>query len=124
MACEGDLVLKKLQTQRGRQRDVSGLPEAPAQPASGPPAVPTPRNTEAKRDISVLYTNERSLLSKRDELLAYIDVEKPEIISIMETWATTDHLMTEYSVRGYESFFKNRINKKGGGVIGCALNAS
>ncbi len=25
--------------------------------------------------------------------------------------------MTEYSVPGYESFFKNRLNKKGGGVI-------
>ncbi len=25
--------------------------------------------------------------------------------------------MTEYSVSGYISFFKNRLNKKGGGVI-------
>ncbi len=25
--------------------------------------------------------------------------------------------MTEYSVPGYDSFFKNRLNKKGGGVI-------
>ncbi len=25
--------------------------------------------------------------------------------------------MTEYSVPGYESFFKNRLNEKGGGVI-------
>ncbi len=33
------------------------------------------------------------------------------------TMATADHLMTEYSVPGYESFFKNRLNKKGGGDI-------
>ncbi len=52
-----------------------------------------------------------------DELLAYIDVENSDIIAITETWATANHLMTEYSVPGYESFFKNRHNKKGGGVI-------
>ncbi len=117
IACEGDLVLKKLQTQRGRQRDVSGLTVTPAQPASGPPDVPTPRNTEAKRDISVLYKNARSLLPKRDMLLDYIDVENPDIIAITETWATADHLLIEYSAPGYESFFKNSLNKKGGGVI-------
>ncbi len=94
-----------------------GLPEAQAQPASGPPAVPTPRNTEAKRDISVLYTNARSLLPKRDELLAYIAVEKPDIIAITDTWAAADHLMTEYSFPGYDSLFNNRLNNKGGGVI-------
>ncbi len=44
-------------------------------------------------------------------------MEKPGIIVITETWATADHLMTEYSVSGYESFFKNRLNKKDGGVI-------
>ncbi len=27
--------------------------------------------------------------------------------------------MAEYSVPGYESFFKNRLNKKGGGFICC-----
>ncbi len=86
--------------------------EAPTQPTSRSPTVPTP-----KRDISVLYTNMRSLLPKRDELLAYIDVEKPDIIVITETWATADHLTTEYSVLGYKSFFKNRFNKKGGDVI-------
>ncbi len=69
------------------------------------------------RGTFVFYTNARSLLPKRDELLAYLDVEKPDTIAITETWAAADHLMTEYSVPGYESFFKNRLNKKGGGVI-------
>ncbi len=44
-------------------------------------------------------------------------MEKPDIIAITETWATADHLMSEYSVPGYKSFIKNRLNKKGGGVI-------
>ncbi len=44
-------------------------------------------------------------------------MEKPDIIAFTKTCSTADHLMTEYSVPGYESFFKNRLNKKGGGVI-------
>ncbi len=82
-----------------------------------PPTVPTPRNIEAKKDILFLYTNAQSLLPKKDELLAFTDMEKPDITAITETWATADHLMTEYSVPGYESFFKNRLNKEGCSVI-------
>ncbi len=74
-------------------------------------------SVEVKRDLSVLYTNARSLIPKRDELLAYIDVEKPDVIAITETWATSDHLMIKFSIPGYESFQKNRLHKKGGGVI-------
>ncbi len=76
-----------------------------------------PRSAEDKKDISVLYTNARSLIRKRDELLAYNDVEKPDLVAITETWATSDHLMIKFSIPGYESFYKNRLHKKGGGVI-------
>ncbi len=31
--------------------------------------------------------------------------------------------MTEYSAQGYESFFKNRLNKRGGSVICYVRNA-
>ncbi len=44
-------------------------------------------------------------------------MEKPDIIATTETWETADHLMIKYSVPGYESFLKNRLNKKDGGVI-------
>ncbi len=44
-------------------------------------------------------------------------MEKPDMIAIIVTWATADLLITKYSVPGYESFFKNRLNKRGGGVI-------
>ncbi len=39
------------------------------------------------------------------------------MVAITETWATSDHLMSEFSVPGYEGFYKNRLHKKGGGVI-------
>ncbi len=97
---------------------MGGLTKVPVQ---GTPRLPTLATTgnpsNAPLDISFLYTNARSLIPKRVELLAYIDMEKPDIVAITETWATADHLMTEFSVPGYESFFKNRLNKKGGGVI-------
>ncbi len=75
-----------------------------------------PQSVEARKDISVLYTNAWSLIPKKDELLAYIDVEKPDVVAITETWATSNHLMTEFSIPRYKSFYKNRLHKKGGGV--------
>ena len=74
-------------------------------------------NGTRSHNISVLYMNARSLMPKRDELIAHIAVEKPDVIAITETWASSSHLMTEFSIPGYESFHKNRLHKKGGGVI-------
>ncbi len=56
-------------------------------------------------------------MPKRDELLEYIATEEPDAIAITETWANFSHLMTEFSIAGYESFHKNREHKKGGRVI-------
>ncbi len=39
------------------------------------------------------------------------------MVAITETLATSDSLMAEFSIPGYESFYKNRLQKKGGGVI-------
>ncbi len=41
-------------------------------------------------------------------------MEKPDVVAVTETWATSDHLMTEFSIPGYESFYKNRLHKKVG----------
>ncbi len=62
-------------------------------------------------------------MSKRDELLAQITTEEPDIIAIMETWANANHLMSEFFVKGYECFHKNREHKKGGGVICYVRNS-
>ncbi len=67
--------------------------------------------------------NARSLLPKRDEILAYVAIEKPDVIAITETWINPDYLMSEFSTTGYESFLKNRTHKKGGGVI-CYIKSS
>ncbi len=41
--------------------------------------------------ISVLYMNARSLLPKRNEILAYVAMEKPDVIVIAETWIKPDY---------------------------------
>ncbi len=63
-------------------------------------------------------------MPKKDELLAYIDVEVLDVIAVTETWATSDHLMTEVSIPGHESFHKNRIHKKGGVICWIKSNYS
>ncbi len=75
------------------------------------------QGTNNQGHISVLYTSARSLLPKRDESTACIAIEKPDIVAISETWASSQHLMSEFSIPGYESVYKNRTHKKGGGVI-------
>ncbi len=75
------------------------------------------QSVENRSQISILYMNARSLLPKRDEILAYVAMEKPDVIAITETWIKPDYLMSEYSVTGYESFHKNRAHTKGGGGI-------
>ncbi len=67
--------------------------------------------------ISVLYMNAKSLILKRDEFLAQIATEKPDVIAITESWANSIHLMAEFAIAGCESYQKNRTHKKGGGVI-------
>ena len=45
--------------------------------------------------------------------------EKPDIISITETWLNTSekHLISEANIPGYNMFLSCRENKRGGGVI-------
>ncbi len=50
--------------------------------------------------------NARSLLPKRDELLAYVATEKPDVIAITETWITPDYLISEFSVPSTKVFTK------------------
>ncbi len=44
-----------------------------------------PRSERNQGHISVLYPNARSLIPKRDELLAYIATEEPDVKAIAET---------------------------------------
>ncbi len=57
------------------------------------------------------------MIPKRDELLAYIATEEPDVIAVTETLINSSHLISELSIAGYENFHKNREYKRGGGVM-------
>ena len=68
--------------------------------------------------IRCLYMNARSLVSKKDELLVLIDIYKPQIIGVTESWGTTDINDSEFCITGYNLFRKDRPTvNKGGGVL-------
>ncbi len=73
--------------------------------------------TQTGNTNNSVNSNARSLMPKRDELLVQVATEKPDIVAITETWANSNHLMSEFAVPGHESFHKNREHRKGGGVI-------
>ena len=56
--------------------------------------------------------NYRSIVNKKNEL--HID---PHIIFITESWANTDITYAELGLTGYVMFRRDRIGRRGGGVI-------
>ena len=54
-----------------------------------------------------------------DSFRALMAVEKPDIVGITESWISTDttDFEGEYEIPGYKIFKKDRIGRKGGGVL-------
>ena len=54
-----------------------------------------------------------------DSFRALMEVEKPEIVGITESWISTDttDFEGEYQIPGYKMFKKDRTGKIGGGVV-------
>ena len=61
--------------------------------------------------------NARSIISKKNELNIMLDDIKPHIIGITESWAHNDITDAELGLDGCEMFRKDRIGKKGGGLL-------
>jgi len=62
--------------------------------------------------------NARSLVSKMDELLILVEVYKPHIIGITESWGNSDITDSELSITGFNLFRRDRpTTHKGGGVL-------
>ena len=54
-----------------------------------------------------------------DSFRALMVIEKPDVVGITESWISTDTIdfEGEYEVPGYKIFKKDRIGRKGGGVL-------
>ena len=61
--------------------------------------------------------NARSIVNKRNELNIMVEDIDPHIIGITESWATPDISDAELGMTRYVMFRKDRLGRRGGGVI-------
>ena len=71
----------------------------------------------SKAEIKCLCLNDRSIIYKKNELDIMVDEIKPHIIGITESWANTDITDAELGLEGYVMFRKDRMGRRGGGVL-------
>ena len=71
----------------------------------------------SKAGIKCVCLNARSIINKKNELNIMVDDIKPHIIGITESWAHNGITDAELGLEGYVMFRKDRIGKKGGGVL-------
>ena len=70
----------------------------------------------SKGILKCIYTNARSIVNKFSEFELLIDECKPDIIGLTETWLHEDIQESEIKIPGYNTFRKDRVGKRGGGV--------
>ena len=61
--------------------------------------------------------NARSIINKKNESDIMVDEIKPHIIGITESWANNDIIDAELGLEGYVMFRKDRMGRRGGGVL-------
>ena len=79
------------------------------------PITECPKNmSEAGRWVCL---NARSIVNKKNELNIMVENIDLHIIGITESWANTDITDAELELTGYVMFRRDRIGRRGGGVI-------
>ena len=73
----------------------------------------------SKAELKCVCLNARSIINKKNELDIMVDEIKPHIIGITESWANNDITDAELGMEGYVMFRKDRMGKRGGGVLLC-----
>ena len=71
----------------------------------------------SKSEIKCVCLNDKSIINKKTELNIMVDDIKPHIIGITESWANNDITNAELGLEGYVMFRKDRIGRRGGGVL-------
>ena len=65
------------------------------------------------KSLKFFYTNAESLSNKWQEFRTKIEDEKPDIISIVETWFKPNTLTEEINLEGYKAFFHHTDQVRG-----------
>ena len=71
----------------------------------------------SKEEIKCVCLNARSIINKKNELNIMVDDIQPHIIGITESWANNDITDAELGLEGYAMFRKDRMRRRGGGVL-------
>ena len=71
----------------------------------------------SKAEFKCVCLNARSIINQKNELDVMVDEIKPHIIGITESWANNDMTDAELGLEGYVMFRKDRMGKRGGGVL-------
>ena len=66
--------------------------------------------------LSVLYFNARSIVPKFDALCSEVEIHKPDIVCLVESWLSDEVLDSEISLTNYQLYRLDR-NRHGGGII-------
>ena len=74
------------------------------------------KNT-SKPGIKCVGLNARSIINKKNELYIMVDDIKPNIIGITVSWANNDLTDAELGLACYVMFRKDRMGRRGGGVL-------
>ena len=61
--------------------------------------------------------NARSIVNKKNKLNIMVEDTDPHIFGIIESWANTDTTDAKSGLTGYVMFRRDRIGRRGGGVI-------
>ena len=77
----------------------------------------TTDSTEATYFLNCYYTNANRLTNKLEELQVIVDIWKPKIIGITETWYDDTFLDSEIAIDGYTLFREDKKSAIGGGVL-------
>ena len=67
--------------------------------------------------LKCVRLNARSIINKKSELNIIVHDSDPHIIGITEYWANKDITDAELGLEGYVLFRKDRMGRRGGGVL-------
>ena len=80
------------------------------------PITKSPKNM-SEASYRCVCLNARSIVNKKNELNIMVEDIDPHIIGITESWANTDITDAELGLTGYVMFRRDRIGRRGGGVV-------
>ena len=72
------------------------------------------------RELSCICLNARSIMNKMDEFIVLMDVLRPDVVGITESWASTEVDGAELGVSGCVLFRVDRsstVERRGGGGL-------